>query len=193
MLLLAVGPEAQERGGPLVVADFDGGKPETNAGLALWIYCDEQLGGTSDARVTLINPGAGKSRGAVRLSFRVTDDFRMAFASVWAMVGPEGLATDLSAYKGVRFYARSKDALAFTAGLVRFDRQIKRYTTPVTLEADWSLVELTFDKFQQVPVPGAAVDASPLDPKDVTSFGIGVAPKLRGHFDIEIDRIEFYR
>jgi len=117
VLLLLVAEPAQTPPNGLVVADFDGEKAETKAGLALWPFCDEQLGGTSEAHATLVHPGAEKSRGAVRISFRVTDDFRAPFASMWAMVGPEALATDLSAYHGVRFYARSPNGTAFTAGI----------------------------------------------------------------------------
>jgi len=193
LLLLVVAEPGQTPANGLVVADFDGEKAETKAGLALWPFCDEQLGGTSEAHATLVHPGAEKSRGAVRISFRVTDDFRAPFASMWAMVGPEALATDLSAYHGVRFYARSPNGTAFTAGIVRFPGQVKRYTVPFTMGADWTLVELPFDRFHAVAVPGTTPDASPLDPNDVTSFGISVAPMLRGEFALEIDRVEFYR
>ena len=193
VLLLLVAEPAQTPPNSLVVADFDGAKAETKAGLALWPYCDEQLGGTSEAHATLVHPGAEKSRGALRITFRVTNDFRVPFASIWAMVGPEALATDLSAYHGVRFYARSPNVTAFTAGIVRFPGQIKRYTAPFTIGADWTIVELPFDRFHPVAVPGTTADASPLDPKDVTSVGFSVAPTLRGEFALEIDRVEFYR
>ena len=93
------------------------------------------------------------------------------------MVGPSGQATDLSAYRGVRFYARSKDATAFSAGIVRFPGQIKRYAAPFEVRPEWTLVELPFEKFRVVNPPGATtVDTSPLDPKDITSIGVGVAP-----------------
>jgi pimeloyl-ACP methyl ester carboxylesterase len=75
----------------LVMADFEGDKAEARAGLALWPYADEQFGGTSEARVTLIHPGANGSKGAARVSFRVTDDSPAPFAGAWAMIGPRGL------------------------------------------------------------------------------------------------------
>ena len=175
LVLLAGGAVSAQRDS-LVIADFDAGKAETKSGLSLWLFCDEQYGGTSQARASLIHPGAQGTSGALRISFRVTDDFPTPFAGAWAMVGPEGLATDLSAYRGVRFYARSKDAAAFSAG------------------EEWTLVDLTFEKFQLAVPPGArAADASPLDAKDVTSIGVAVASKLRGQFVLDIDRIELYR
>jgi Complex I intermediate-associated protein 30 (CIA30) len=178
-----------------VIADFDSGKTATVSGLALWPYSDEQFGGTSEAPVTLIHPGADSARGAARLSFTVTTDSAMPFAGVWAMVGPEGLASDLSAFRGVRFYARSKDATAFVAGIVRFPGVIVRYAAPLEIRSDWTLVELPFDRFQASSRPGAP-DASgppPMDPKDITSIGVSVAPRLQGQFELDIDRIELDR
>ena len=193
LVLLAGGAVSAQRDS-LVIADFDAGKAETKSGLSLWLFCDEQYGGTSQARASLIHPGAQGSTGALRISLRVTDDFPTPFAGAWAMVGPEGLATDLSAYRGVRFYARSKDAAAFSAGIVTFPGQLKRYMAPFGAGEEWTLVDLTFEKFQLAVPPGArAADASPLDAKDVTSIGVAVAPKLRGQFVLDIDRIELYR
>jgi len=192
-LLLVAGGSAHAQRDTLVIADFDGGRAETRSGLSLWPFCDEQYGGTSQARVSLIHPGAGGSGGAVRISFRITGDSPTPFAGAWAMVGPEGLVTDLSAYRGVRFDARSKTASAFTAGIVRFPGQLKRYMTPFTVGEEWALVDLPFEKFQLVAAPGAPADASPLDAKDITSIGVAVVSKLRGEFALDIDRIEFYR
>src|SRR5437868_6662021 len=137
------------------IADFDGERTESASGLAIWPYTDEQLGGTSECRVMLVHPGAGGSRGALRISFRVTSDFPAPFAGAWAMVGPEALATDLSAFQGIRFQARSKDRAAFSAGIVRFPGQLKRYAAPFEIGPDWTIVELPFRAFRFVPLPGA--------------------------------------
>jgi hypothetical protein len=177
----------------LTIADFDGERAESNSGLAVWPYTDEQFGGASEARPTLIRPGANRSRGALHVSFNVTSEFRAPFAGVWVMVGPEGLATDLSAYKGLRFYARSGNRAAFAASVVRFPGQLKRYTMKFEVRPDWTVVEFPFDKFKVVTLPGAAADTSPLDPKDITSVGVSVAPPLQGQFELDIDGIEVYR
>jgi hypothetical protein len=191
---LVAGGVAWAQPGNLVIADFEGEKAETRSGLALWPYADDQFGGTSEARAILVHPGAAGSRGAVRISFRVTGDSPAPFAGAWAMVGREGLATDLSAYRGVRFYARSKDGAAFTAGLVRFPGVVVRYTTPFEIRSEWTLVELPFDKFQPVAPAGApAANAPAMDPKDITSIGVNVAPQRRGEFELDIDGIELFR
>jgi hypothetical protein len=192
--LLLAATVALAQNGALVIADFDGETAETKQGLSLWLYSDEQFGGTSEVRAVLIHPGAGGSRGALRISFHVTDDSPAPFAGAWAMVGPEGLATDLSAYRGMRFYARGKDRAAFTAWVVRFSGQLKRYMQPFEIRPDWARVELPFDKFRQAAPPVTPpADATLLDLRDVTSVGVSVASQLRGHFDLDIDGIELYR
>ena len=110
------------------------------------------------------------------------------------MVGAEGLATDLSAYRGVRFYARSKERSAFAAGIVRFPGVQKRYTMPFEAQPDWSLIELPFDKFREM-TPGSAppANASPFDAKDITSIGVIVMTGLRGEFELDLDGVELYR
>jgi len=72
LLFLTAGAAARAQNGNLMVADFEGGKVETVQGLALVPFTDEQLGGTSEARLTLSHPGADGSRGALQISFRIT-------------------------------------------------------------------------------------------------------------------------
>ena len=87
--LIAGGATMQDRS--LTIADFEGATIETRSGLTMMPYADEQFGGTSDARISLIHPGANGSRGALRIVFRVTAEFANPFAGAWAMVGAEGL------------------------------------------------------------------------------------------------------
>lgn len=191
---LAASSITRAQNSTFVVSDFDGEKIESRAGLSLVVWADEQFGGTSEARLALIQPGADKSRGALRISFRVTDEFPNPFVGAWAMVGRDALATDLTAYRGVRFSARSKDATAFTAGVVRFPGQVTRYMMPFEVRPEWTVVELPFDKFQELTMRGTpAAKGSPLVPKDVTAVGINVASGQRGQFEIDVDRIELYR
>ena len=180
--------------GNRLIADFDGEKLETSSGLSPWYYADDQLGGTSEVRGRLIHPGAESSRGALRLSFNMTNDFPSPFAAAWAMVGPEGLATDLSAYRGVRFYARSKDGTAFTCGVVHFTGMVMRYARPFEVRSEWTLVELPFDTFRPIgPTGGPLPNAPAIDPKYITSVGFAVASDRRGQFELDVDRIEAYR
>ena len=110
------------------------------------------------------------------------------------MIGPEGLATDVSAYRGVRFYARSKDQMSFTCGIISFPGQVRRYVGPFEVGPEWTRIEVPFDKFALVAMPGQSeTDATRLDPRNVTSIGVSVAPRLRGQFKIDIDQLALYR
>jgi hypothetical protein len=110
------------------------------------------------------------------------------------MVGAEGLATDLSSYRGLRLSVRSKDTGAFSAGVIRFPGQLKRYSVPLETRPDWTVVELPFEKFHELTPAGApAAGAPPLSARDITSIGFSVVSKLRGEFVLDVDRVEFYR
>ena len=178
----------------LLLADFDADTIQIKPGLPLWLFTDEQFGGSSEVVASLQRPGTGGSRGALRLSFRLVQDFANPFAGAWAYVGPEGLATDLSAWRGLRFHARSAHATAFSAGVIRFGGMVRRYGTPFETKPEWTLVELPFDRFQELGPGGApAAKPEPLSTKDITAVGFSVVPKLVGEFVMDIDRLEFYR
>lgn len=194
LALVALAAPVKTQTDALLIADFDGAKAEARSGLAIWIYADEQFGGTSEGQATLIHPGAAGSPGALHLAFRVTDDSRMAFAAAWAMPHPEGLAVDLSSYRGLRFSARSKDGSAFAASIIRFinGTGILRYSAAFEVGPEWTVVDLPFDRFKGLAPPGAPA-MPPMDGTRITSIGVGVAPQKRGAFEIDIDRIEAYR
>src|SRR5260370_754110 len=183
LLLCSLCADGTARAQNLMVADFEDGKVESVHGLALIPLTDEQFGGTSEARLALSHPGADGSRGAVRISLRITNDFASPFAGAMALLGAEGLATDLSAYKGLRFYARSKEG-AFIALIGQFSGQATRYMAPFEARSEWTLVELPFDKFQRAPPAGNAS----LVPEAVVTIGFTAAPQLRGEVDLAVDR-----
>ena len=106
--VLFAGTAARAQDGNLMIADLEGGRLETVDGLAFAVIADEQLGGTSDARLSVIHPGAQGTKNALRISFRLGEGFPYAFSGVWALLGKEGLLTDLSAYRGLRFYVRGQ-------------------------------------------------------------------------------------
>ena len=189
--LLFAGAQAQNVSRP--IADFEKNSVENVDGLTPAVIADEQLGGTSHARLSVIRPGAEGSRGALRISYTITNDSAMPFAGVWAAVDPKGLATDVSAYRGVRFLVRAKGG-AFRAGVFQLAAPPKVYMAPFDVGPEWTLVEVPFAKFSRVTPSGApANDPAPLVPDNVTSIGFNVSPELRGQFELDVDRWELYR
>jgi hypothetical protein len=185
--LLAV-PVARAQAGTQMIADFEGGKTETVTGLALPVISDEQVGGPSTATLTLVSPGAQSSRAGLRISFEIADGYSNPFSSVWALLGEKGLATDLSAFKGLRFYARSSSG-AYSAGMNQFGSRL-RPTAVFEVKPEWTLVELPFEGFRTGPPGGPP---TPFVPKDMTAIGFSIAPNLRGRFELDIDQVEFYK
>jgi len=182
--------DGKPQGGSLAIADFEGGKLETLSGLALAAITDEQLGGTSEARLTLTHPGAQGSRGALRISFLMTDGFPRPFAQVSALLGKEGLATDMSAYRGLRFQARSKGG-TFFAGVGQFSGQAVSYRAPFEIKPEWTLVEIPFDTLKRYYPPASTPSA--FVPKDLVTIDFSAGSQLRGQFDLEIDQLELYK
>jgi hypothetical protein len=178
----------------MVVADFDDGKVETAKGLALVVLADEQLGGTSTANLAVFKPGATGSKGALRISFNITSAFPAPFGGVWALLGTDGMPTDLSTYRGVRFQARSKNG-TFLAGVGQYAGRTAFYLAPFDVTPEWAVVEIPFDKFKLMPPPGAppAANPAPLVPNGVVSLTFNISSQLRGQFDLEIDQVELYR
>lgn len=194
---LAGGVAARAQSANLVIADFESGKAETAAGLAMPVLADEQFGGNSGGDLSIVRPGAQGSGHALRVTFKIADGFVTPFTSVWAMLGNEGLATDLSAYKGLRFYVRSPGG-SFAAGIGRYvTGRSTRHVVPIEVKPEWTLVELPFEKFAATS-PGGRPGASPNElapfaPTSVTSIGFNVSPQSRGQFELEIDQLEAYK
>src|SRR5262245_22440424 len=180
--------------GALTIADFDGEKIATTSGLLLMTLDDEQFGGTSRTQLSLIHPGAGASRGALHIAFHLTNEFATPVASAWALLGTQGLATDLSAYRGVRFDVRSAGGGSFIASIVQYSSPPKRYSAPFEAGAEWTVVDLPFARFHQAPAPGTTADGpADLTPTAATSVGFMVPPQRFGQHGLDVDRLEIYR
>ena len=179
----------QKESGPSMVADFEGERVENADGLALAPLADEQYGGNSETGLSLIHPGTQGSRGAVRISFRIAAGSPYPFASVFVMLGPEGLPTDLSAYRGLRFYARSREK-SFLTGLSQHAGRTTRYLARFEAKPEWSLVEVPFANLKPDP---QAEKPPAFAPKGVMSVEFGMGSGQPGQVDLDIDQVEFYK
>jgi len=185
------GAAARAQSGDLLIADFEAGKLETTSGLAWLVIGDEQLGGTSDARLAISRPGAKGSGAAMRISFNLSEGFPFLFAGAWALLGTEGLPADLSAYRGLRFYARGPGG-TFSAGVRQASAQGANYMAPIEVKPEWTLVEVPFSKLQRSP-PGGPPPAPAFVPKDIIMVGVSTGSRVPGKFQLEIDQVELYQ
>lgn len=181
----AQGQAAQK---PLVVDDFEDGDFEASSGLSWVTFSDEQFGGSSQARIEVIEGGAASSRRALRFSGRTTTETERKLAAVWVPVAAEGLPKDLSAYDGIRFFARG-DGQTYRAGLRRGRARLANYTHNFVAPKEWTQFEVPYGELAE-----NAQGATPEDwtPEDISWLGFSVPTDFLGTFALEIDSIEFY-
>lgn len=177
------------RSGSLPIDDFEDGDLESRVGLAWMPLADDQLGGNSQLNLAIARPGANGSRAALRITGKVAEGFQFPFAGVWALTHKDGLPNDLSAYRGIRFYARGP-AGAFQAGLRRSQgRQGVGFVSRFEVKPEWTLVELPFAQLQRYPPVGPAVEFSA---KDILLVGISTVGRFQGEVQLEIDEVVLY-
>lgn len=173
---------------PQMFDDFEDGDLEASSGLSWVVLTDEQFGGTSHATAEVVDGGAAGSGKSLHFQGETTEEARIPVASVWAPVGKDGLAKDLSAYQGIRFFARG-DGGSFTAGARRGTSQVANFAAPFTAPQEWTHVEVPFAELKQVQ---PAMSPQEWSAQDVLWIGFSVAPGFIGPFDLEIDQVELY-
>jgi hypothetical protein len=173
----------------LLIDDFEDNDLEARSGLSWVVFSDDQLGGTSQARIGLTDGGAPGSRHALRFSGRTTEASERKIAAVWVPVAREGLPEDLSAYDGIRFFARG-EGQTFRAGLRRGRGRMANYTQAFTAPEEWTRIEVPYVELAKHPQGATSEDWTP---EDIRWLGFSVPTDFLGTFVLEIDGIEFYR
>lgn len=101
---------------------------------------------------------------------------------------------DLSAYQGLRIYIKA-DGREYTWQLATNARNsgypVSYWAEFDTPDGEWGWVELPFAQFYPH-FRGFKLDGPPLDPADLTEFGLYIYDKKDGEFDYRMDRIEAY-
>lgn len=179
----------QPAGKTLLVDDFDDGDLEARSGLSWVPFSDDQFGGTSEAHVEVIDDGAEGSRHALRFSGRTTEVSERKIAAVWVPVAEEGLPKDLSAYDGVRFFARG-DGQTFHAGVRRGLGRLANYTHSFTVPEDWTRIEVPYAELAKNPRGATTEDWTP---EDISWVGFSVPTDFVGSFVLDVDSVELYR
>ena len=85
--------------------DFEDSNLEAGPGLNWIVIADDQLGGSTEARISNRSDGAAGTKRSLRFEGVTRGGTPRPFAGVFAPLDGEGLLVDLSAYRGVRFQA----------------------------------------------------------------------------------------
>jgi hypothetical protein len=161
---------------PNLISDFDDGKITVKSGFGWTIATDSIMGGQSTADMKVADGGAQGTKGALRVTGKVSGAAQQPWAGAMYSPGPQPFApADLSSKKTLSFWAkgdgRTYAALVFT--------QSGGYTPAVQLftpESEWK--EFRF--------PLASFNGT--DGKDITAIMFSAGPPV-GDFSFTIDTV----
>jgi len=165
--------------------DFETADHVSAHGLA-WIGLgDDLLGGTSSIVLERVPGGANGSGYAFRLQGSVGNK-PPAFTGAWVPLDGGARTVDLSAFDGMRFYARGEGT--FQAGLRRGPANAAvNFMAPFTAGPEWKAVEIAFERLAPV---GPGAGGASWRPQDVHLLGITTAPGAQGAFHLDVDDVE---
>lgn len=170
----------------LLVADFEAGNSSTVGGANWYRISDKIAGGSSSVKIEVIDGGAAKSKKALRMTGTLTADFQYGpFAGMGATVDKNG--KDLSAYKGLRFYARGDGATYRVSIPSLAVKDHNEYGKEFVASKTWRLVLIPFNQLKQGDW-GRKTTWTGKDVKGVELTANG-APR---NFQLDIDQVSFY-
>ncbi len=171
------------------IDDFEDRDLRSPSGL-FWIpLADELVGGTSVATLDISTSGDAGSRGALKVTGRLSDGDR-AFLAVWAPLAREGRPLDLSGFEGIRIRIRSSGRL-----MVGFRDTFINYMAPIEAGAGWRTVEVPFKSLEPI---GRVPEGTRWHTDSQSWFGLSTPPAGPGEktaatdITFEIDDIELF-
>jgi hypothetical protein len=169
---------------PRVIDDFERGDLTSAFGSQWATFTDEGLNGKSSASIELLEGGAAGSRKALRISGRVTTDFKHGFAGAGTL-----FQADVATYHGIRFYARGDGQQYQVEVLCKAVKDHNEFAKQFAAAEDWTLIEVPFSQLAQSPWWGARAQWTGTDVTGI-SFRTVNAPMVT--YRLEIDELAFY-
>ncbi len=122
-----------------------------------------------------------------QLNWTINEGSSSPYAGATTSMNGGWTGIDLSAYYGVRFYARGNGSYEVNIGTDQTRAENNHYSKEITVTPEWRLYELPFVLFtQKWGTPG------PWDPSTIFSIGFSVVASPDTSGQIFIDNIEFY-
>jgi hypothetical protein len=170
--------------------DFEDSNLEAGPGLNWIVIADDQLGGSTEARIANGLEGAAGTKRSLRFEGVTRGGTPRPFAGVFAPLDGEGLLVDLSAYRGVRFQARGSGS-PFRAGFRRgAAASSSNFMAEFRPAGAWQRFEVAFDGLSQTPPASPPLAWSS---EDVGWIGFTTGSGAPGAFWLEVDEIELLR
>jgi beta-glucosidase len=162
-----------------MVSNFDDGK--VTAAYGAWTAAGDQMnGGKSTSALTVVEPGAAASKGALQVSGEVVGGQGFAFAgTIYAPGGAPNRAANLSGKKEISFWAKG-DGNKYTLAVLTESRSGNSGGMPAmttfTAGPEWKQYTFPLSTFET-------------DGSDLTGLGF-VRLQQPGKFEFEIDELE---
>ncbi len=183
ILALAGAPVPAPRVRPL--DEFESAEPTLAHPLAWIALGDDLFGGSSTLALATVRGGRNGSGHALLLQGSV-GSAETAFTGAWAPLDGQGRPVDLSAFDGLRFFARGEGR--FQAGLRSGPPgAVANFMGAFTPTRDWSAVEIPFDGLAPV---GPGSSGARWSPAEVHYVGITSARGGHGPFRLEVDDLQ---
>jgi hypothetical protein len=200
LLASVVGVESQAGSTPMLVADFEAGRPVTTSGRLCLPFTDKVVKGTSTIKLRIVADGANGTKHAAEISGQITTDFPYGFAGLdIPLIGkPQQIVdlsqqrevADISQYQGIRFYVkgdnRTYQILFLTTGIKDYDYFGQTFLAP----PKWTRVEVRFSKLRQMgfgrPAEWTGKDVQAIR-FQLQTYGPPIAS-----YRLAIDQVEFF-
>lgn len=176
-LLLALTLLPQAVRASLLVEDGEG------HGLGGWFSYSDAYSEASPKPFTF-SEGGYRSAHCARLDVELKSGVQYPYAGF----GTGFPLKDLSAYEGVRFYAKGQGAWNCQVPISSTSTDNNHYSCPIPLTGEWTLVELPFSQFTQT-----WGSPKPWDPAQVTGVGFTASGQPGAKAFLCVDDIEFYQ
>jgi imidazolonepropionase-like amidohydrolase len=171
-------PAPEMADGVIPVSDFDDGTLATPFGAGWSETSDAMAGGSSTARLEVVEGGAGGSSHALRISGELKTGAPFPWAGAMFSPGAQPMApADLSAASGIAFQARGTGP-GFQLFLFTRGGGALPSSQPLPVGEVWAELFVPWSAFANV------------DPAEITGIVISAGPEV-GVFDLWVDQVSF--
>lgn len=123
-----------------------------------------------------------------RLTWTINAGSGSPYAGAATALNSSWTGVDMSAYYGVRFYARGNGTYAVNLGTDQTRTENNHYSKEITITSEWKLYELPFVLFTQT-----WGNVKPWDPSTIFSIGFTTVASPGNSGQIFFDNLEFYQ
>ncbi len=166
----------------LLVDDCEGISPANRLG-GYWSSYSDVYSAVTPKPFAYSPEGYGSAHCA-RIDMELKAGLQYPYAGMNTSFAPQ----DLSAYEGVRFYAKGSGDWNCQIPLTSTSKEYNHFSCPIALSSDWKLFELPFNQFTQT-----WGTHKPWDPTQVTGVQWAAAGTTGAKGFLCVDNIEFYK